>query len=70
MRTIHLAATGRTVTLGNYVRAIRTAKANPGKTFKHGLNTWWSVTGAEVVTEFREAMHQRINDGISYRARR
>ncbi len=69
MRTIDLPATGRTITLGNYVRAIKTAKANPGKTFKHGLNTWWSVTGAEVVMEFREAMHQRISDGIPYRER-
>ena len=70
MRTIYLAATSRTITLGNYVRAVKTAKASPGKTFKHGLNGWWIVTGAEVVLEFRKAMHQRISDGISYSERK
>lgn len=69
MRVIHLPAIDRTVPLGAYVRAVRTAKANPTTTFKTGLTTWWPTTGAEIMTQFRRGMVDRINDGVPYSRR-
>lgn len=65
-RTIALPALGKAVPLGVYVKAIKHAKANPGRTFKCGLTTWWPTTGAEVLEQFREGMTQRINQAIPY----
>ena len=69
MRTIYLPAIERNVTLGQYVSAIKTAKENPEATFKHGLTTWWSTPGKEIVKQFREGMHQRISEAIPYTER-
>jgi hypothetical protein len=66
MRTIFLPALDMTVGLGAYLQAIRTAKANPGVEFKHGLTAWWPCTGSEIMRQFREGMHDRINQNISY----
>lgn len=60
---------GRRVTLGQYVAAIKLAKANPTTEFKRGLTCWWPVTGAEVVQQFRRGMQDRISQGISYSQR-
>ena len=68
-RTIYLPATDRTITLATYVKAVKTARANPTITFRHGLNGWWPVTGADVVAEFRRSIHDRINSGIPYTSR-
>lgn len=68
-RTIDLPAINKTVTLAAYLHAVRTAKANPHATFRHGLTTWWPTTGAEIVRQFRESMTERINQGISYSRR-
>jgi hypothetical protein len=57
------------VPLSAYVAAIKTAKANPDRTFKHGLTTWWATTGAEIMDQFRAGMMDRINQGISYSQR-
>jgi len=66
MRTIHLPALGRHVTLAAYLQAVRMAKASPDMTFKTGFTTWWPTTGAEVMQQFREGMTERINQAIPY----
>ena len=68
-RMITLPALHRQVTLAQYVAAIKLAKANPTAEFKHGLTTWWSTTGAEIMRQFAEGMNDRINQGISYSRR-
>jgi hypothetical protein len=68
-RTIYLPAIERRVSLAAYVAAIKTAKAQPEQTFKHGLTTWWPTTGREIVAQFRDGMHDRINQAIPYRRR-
>lgn len=65
-RVITLPALNRTVTLGAYVAAIKLAKANPDREFKHGLESWWPCTGAEIVREFRRGMNDRINAAVPY----
>jgi hypothetical protein len=69
MRTIYLPALERHVTLGAYLNAVRIAKANPTMEFKTGLTTWWPTSGKEVMVQFREGMHDRINQGVSYAKR-
>lgn len=64
-RVVYLPALGRRVTLGQYVRAVKMAKANPAHTFPHGLTTWWPTTGAEVVAQFREGLADRINQPLT-----
>ena len=41
-------ANGRRVTIAQYVKAIKLAKANPDATFNHGLTGWWPVNGHEM----------------------
>ena len=50
---------GHRVTVGAYVAAIR--KVDPTKTYDHGLCGWGPMTGACVLGEFREGVHDRIN---------
>lgn len=69
MRRVHLPALERSVSLGSYVAAVRRAKASPDTEFRHGLDCWWPVTGAEIMHQFRRAMHRRINDAVPYLAR-
>jgi hypothetical protein len=55
---------GRTITLGNYVRAWKTAlAAPPNAIFEKGF-TWYSQTKAEVLREFQRGLHDRINRRI------
>lgn len=68
-RVIRLPAICATVTLGQYVAAIRLANENPNAEFKHGLTTWWPTTGAEIMRQFRQGIHERINDKIPYARR-
>ena len=65
-RTIYLPALERTVTLGQYVRAVRLAKANMDREFTHGLTTWWPTMGAVIAKQFRDGLHQRISAGVPY----
>lgn len=62
-------ANGRKVPLWAYVKAVKTAKANPDTEFKTGLTTWWPTTGREVVCQFVAGVEDRINQGISYSRR-
>lgn len=68
-RYITLPALDRSVPLGSYIAAIKTAKANPATEFKHGLTTWWPTTGAEIVRQFRDGMNDRINQRVPYAQR-
>jgi len=49
-----------------YIKAFRTAKANPEVEFKQSFNCWWPCKGSVIVKEFHAAMHHRINQGLSY----
>ena len=69
LRTIHLPAIDKTVSLAAYNHAIRLAKAFPAAVFKTGLTTWWPTTGAEIMEQFREGMTERINQAIPYSQR-
>lgn len=61
MYTIYLAATELRVPIGVYIKGIKTAKANLDATFVHGLTGFWSVTGAEIVQQYRQSINERIN---------
>lgn len=52
---------GKQVKLRAYIAAVKKAKANPDARFNEGLTCWWPVTGAQIVGQFREGMHDRIN---------
>lgn len=65
-RFISIPAISKRVPLLVYVQGIREAKRHPDREFKHGLTTWWPVTGAEIVQQFRDGMHARISAGIPY----
>ena len=69
MRTITLPAINKAVSLGQYVKAVKMAKANPDAEFKHGLTCWWSCKGRDVVQQFVEGMQERITQAIPYRQR-
>ena len=60
MRVVTL-GDGKRVSLRNYMRAVKLAKANPGRRFDRGLTTWAPCTGDEIVRQFRQGMHDRIN---------
>ncbi|HEU4341470.1 MAG TPA: hypothetical protein VFU31_07860 [Candidatus Binatia bacterium] len=57
------------VSLGVYVRAIKTAKANPDQEFKRGLTTWRPTTGQDILRQFHDGMNARINEAIPYVSR-
>jgi len=69
LRTIHLPAIDRTVSLAAYIQAVSLAKACPTAVFKTGLTTWWPTTGAEIMQQFRDGMTERINQAIPYSQR-
>ena len=61
LRYISLPAVNMKVSLSAYCGAVRLAKANPEQEFKHGFTTWWPTMGREIVRQFREGLHDRIN---------
>lgn len=69
MRAIYLPALNRSVSLGQYLKAIRLAKANPTARFDHGLTCWWPQTGTQIMRQFREGMHERISQAVPYGVR-
>lgn len=68
-RTITLPAIHKTVTIGQYVKAVKMAKANLDAEFRYGLTCWWSCTGRDIMKQFRDGMMQRISDAIPYTKR-
>ncbi len=69
MRTIDLPAIDKRVSLAAYLAAVKRAKANPLRTFTHGLTCWWPCTGEEIMRQFREGIHERINQAMPYSKR-
>lgn len=68
-RTIYLPAIERSVTLGQYVKAIKMAKDNLEAEFKHGLTCWWPCKGKDIMRQFRNGIMDRINQAIPYSQR-
>jgi len=68
-RFITIPVIDRRVTIGQYISAIKTAKANPEAEFKHGLTCWWPCTGTDIMKQFMEGINDRINQNISYSKR-
>ncbi len=68
-RTIHLPAIDRTVTLRQYIDAVKLAKANPDQEFKHGLTCWWACTGRVIRKQFWLGVQDRINQAVPYMRR-
>ena len=66
MRYITIPAIDKKVSIRNYIAGIRLAKANPEKTFKHGLTCWYACKGADIVKQFVDGIHDRINQAIPY----
>lgn len=66
MKSIYLPAVSRRVTLASYVETVKYAKANPEVIFRHGLDGWWPITGAELFQEFRRSINHRINQQRPY----
>lgn len=66
MKAIHLPAINKTVSLGQYLAAVKLAKTNPEAEFKHGLTCWWPCTGKEILRQFFEGVQERINDAVPY----
>lgn len=66
MRVIYVPGLERSVSVGQYVKAVKFAMSQPGRTFKHGLTCWWACTGADVAAQFRRGLHERINEAIPY----
>lgn len=63
-RCVYLPATGKRVSPGACVSAIRAAKASPDAGFKTGLTTCWPVTDSEIIQQFRAGMHDRITRAV------
>lgn len=66
MKVIYCPGVEKWAPLGEYLKAIRLAKANPDRTFRHGLTQWWPCTGREIVRQFLSGVHDRINQAIPY----
>jgi hypothetical protein len=65
-RVVLVVANDKVVSLGQYVRAIKQAKAHPTARFDQGLSCWWPCTGEDIMKQFMDGVHERINDGIPY----
>jgi hypothetical protein len=68
-RAIYCPGPDKWLTLGQYVKAVKMAKANPTTTFKQGITCWWPVTGAEVVEQFYRGLEDRINQAVPWMER-
>ena len=63
-RVITLPAVNMTVSIGQYVKAVKLAISHPDAEFKHGLTCWYPCKGRDIRAQFREGMHDRINQAI------
>lgn len=56
---------GRIVTLGQYLAAVKRAKANPDAVFWRSFRSdWCPATGREIYREFLAGMQERITRGV------
>ncbi len=63
--SIYVPGFGHWVTVRAYMAAIRKAKANLDETFHYGLTCWTPCTGREIMAQFREGIHERINEELN-----
>lgn len=68
-RTIYLPAIERSVTLAEYILAVKLALRNPDLEFRTGLKSFFPVTGRELVGEFRQQIDERVNEATPYLTR-
>lgn len=66
MRVIHIAAVDRNVSIGQYVKGVKLAIANPDMEFKYGLTCWCPCTGKDIREQFLDGLMDRINQNIPY----
>tara|TARA_Y100000034_G_scaffold120482_1_gene163443 strand:+ start:76 stop:300 length:225 start_codon:yes stop_codon:yes gene_type:complete len=66
LRTVTLPAAGITIGLGTYIAGVKHALDNPDLEYKHGLTTWTPTTGSEIRQQFRDSIHDRINQATPY----
>ena len=52
---------GLQVSIPDYCKGVRLAKANLNREFKRGLTCWWPCSGQDIVNQFVEGIHDRIN---------
>lgn len=60
-KTIYLSATGKHISLAQYLKAWKMCIEFPDEEFKHGLCTWWPQKGKDIRKDFIEGMMDRIN---------
>ena len=64
MRTVRL-GDGVVVSLADYTRTRRSVRASsPGQQSSRGLCGWWPVNREEILAEYQEGVHDRINRHI------
>ena len=53
---------GKRISITTYVNAWKIIRSNPLDTmYKEGLTTWWAVNGHDLIRQYREGIHDRIN---------
>ncbi len=60
-RYITMPAINRQVTIGQYVKAVKSAIHNPDLEYKTGITTRWPTKGREIRAQFMRGVHDRIN---------
>ena len=65
-RRVYLAAHQKYVALGKYIAFVKCAIADPDARFQYTLTQWWGGFGREIRKEFRDGMHDRINQHLSW----
>ena len=58
-------ANGKKIGISNYCKGIKLAKLNPEETFKYGLTTWYPTSGEQIIKQFRDSIHDRINNKLN-----
>lgn len=60
-KTIYLPATGKHISMPQYLQAWKMCIDYPEQEFKHGLCTWYPQKGKDIRKDFIEGMMDRIN---------
>lgn len=65
-RRIYCPGPERWVTIAQYIRGVKLAKANLDTEFKYGITCWWPCSGRDIVRQFFDGVQDRINAGTPY----
>lgn len=50
------------ISITTYVNAWKIVRSNPLDTmYKDSLTTWWPVSGKDIIQQYRDGIHDRIN---------